>query len=47
MLPDRVSSPYEVTDCVRLNKYPKYDAFLFDTVGDTGQNHWIKKYRSQ
>ena len=32
---------------VRLNKHPNYDAFLFDTVGDTRQNHWTMKYRPQ
>ena len=26
-------------------KSPKYDAFLFDRVGDTRQNHWTMKYR--
>ena len=31
----------------RLNKYPKYDAFLFETVGDIRQNHLTMKYRSQ
>ena len=29
---------YEFINSVRLNKYPKYDAFLFDRVGDTRQN---------
>ena len=38
---------YEVTDSVRLIKYPKYDAFLFHRAEDTGQNHWTRKYRSQ
>ena len=28
-----------VIDSVRLNKYPKYNAFIFDSVGDTRQNH--------
>ena len=30
---------YVVIDSVRLNIYPKYNAFLFDRVGDTKQNH--------
>ena len=38
---------YEDIDSVRLNKYPKYDAFLFERVGDTRQNHRTMKYRSQ
>ena len=38
---------YEVHVSVRLNKYPKYGAFIIDIVGDTGQNHWTMKYRSQ
>ena len=25
----------------------KYDDFIFDTVGDTKQNHWTTQYRSQ
>ena len=29
---------YEVTDSVRLDKYPKYDAFLFDRARDIRQN---------
>ena len=29
---------------LRDNKYPKYDAFLFDMVRDTRQNHWTMKY---
>ena len=40
---------YEVIDSVRLKKCPKYDVFLFDTVGDTRQkrqNHWTMKYNS-
>ena len=36
---------YEVIGSVRLNKYPKYDAFLFDRVGDIRQNNWTMKYR--
>ena len=34
-------------DSVRLNKYPNYDAFLFDRVGDTRQTHCTMKYRSE
>ena len=37
----------EINDSVRLNKYSKYDAFQFDMDGDTRQNHWAMKYRSQ
>ena len=35
---------YEVSDSVRLNKYPKNDAFLVDRVGEIRQNHWTMKY---
>ena len=38
---------YEFIDSVRQYKYPKYDAFLFDRVGDTRQNQLSMKYRSQ
>ena len=41
------SKLYEVIDSFRLNEYPKYDAFIFDTVGDTRQNHWTMKNGSQ
>ena len=26
-------------DSARLNQFPKYDAFVFDTIGDTRHNH--------
>ena len=38
---------YEVIQSVRLNRYPKHDAFLFETVGDAGRNPWTMKCRSQ
>ena len=31
-------------DSVRLNNYPKCDAFLFDRIRDTRQNHSGMKY---
>ena len=41
------TNSFEVIDSIRLNKYPKYDAFLLDMVGNTGQNQWTMKYRPQ
>ena len=38
---------YEVTRSMKLNKYPKYDAYLLDRAGDKRQKHWTMKYRSQ
>ena len=37
---------YEVTRSVKLNKYPKYDAYILDRASYTKQNHWTMKDRS-
>ena len=38
---------YEVTRSVKLNKYPKYNAYLLDRARDIRQNQWTMQYRSR
>ena len=38
---------YEVTHSVKLNNYPKYDAYILDNPQNIRQNHWTMKCRSQ
>ena len=38
---------YEVIRSMKLNKYPKYDAYLLDRARDIRQNYWTMSYRSR
>ena len=31
---------------VKLNKYPKYDAYLLDRARDIRHNQWVMEYKS-